>query len=113
MGYYIELPRQPSVYLSSDTIYTAAVDKVLKEYQPDIAVVASGSAQLDVLKPILMTVEDILTFVRHAPKKVIANHLEAVNHCPTTRNHLKTVLSKQGLEDKVWIPEDGEELKIA
>ena len=45
MGFYLELPNQPSVYLSSDTIYTEDVKKVLKEYRPDISVVAAGSAR--------------------------------------------------------------------
>ena len=81
MGFYIELPNQPSIYLSSDTIYTDDVDKVLKEYQPAISVVAAGSAQFDIFKPLLMTVEDVIRFTKNAPGKVIANHLEAVNGC--------------------------------
>ncbi|MCH2196569.1 MBL fold metallo-hydrolase [Kordia sp.] len=47
MGFYIELPNVPSIYISSDTIYIDAVDEALKKYQPEIAVVAAGSAQFD------------------------------------------------------------------
>jgi hypothetical protein len=107
MGFYIELPDQPSLYLSSDTIFTSAVNKVLTEYNPEISLVAAGSAQFDIFKPLLMTVEDIVKFIKNAPHKVIANHLEAVNHCPTTREQLKSVLDKEGLLDKTFIPEDG------
>lgn len=112
MGFYIQLPNQPSIYLSSDTIYTDAVDKVLKEYQPDLAVVACGTAQLDIFRPLLMTKEDILKFVQNAPKKVIVNHLEAVNHCPTSRKELKIALGEKGLLEKTFIPEDGESIEI-
>lgn len=112
MGYYIELPNEPSIYLSSDTIYTDKVGKVLKEYKPDISVVAAGSAQFDIFKPLLMTVEDILTFTRNAPGKVIANHMEAVNHCPTTRVSLRHKLQEQGLMEKTFIPEDGDWLEL-
>ncbi len=108
MGFYIELPNQPSIYLSADTIYTDAVDKVLKQYKPEISVVACGTAQLDVFKPLLMTMDDIIKFVKNSPKKVIANHLEAVNHCPTTRVALKEKLDDNGLLEKTFIPEDGE-----
>ena len=108
MGYYIELPNEPSIYLSSDTIYTDKVDKVLKEYKPAISVVAAGSAQFDIFKPLLMTVEDILKFTRNAPGKVIANHMEAVNHCPTTRVALRQKLTEQGLLEKTFVPEDGD-----
>jgi hypothetical protein len=34
--------------------------------------------------------------------------MEAVNHCPTTREQLRTALEQENLQDKVFIPEDGE-----
>lgn len=112
MGFYLELPNQPSIYLSSDTIYTESVDKVLKEYKPEVSVVAAGTAQFDIFKPLLMTVEDVIKFTRNAPGKVIANHMEAVNHCPTTRDELKKRLSDEGLIDKTYIPNDGDWIEI-
>jgi L-ascorbate metabolism protein UlaG (beta-lactamase superfamily) len=111
-GYYLRLPKEPSIYISGDTVYTPEVERVLVAWQPDIAVVASGSASLDVGGPILMTVPEILTFVQRAPDEVIANHLEALNHCPTTRRHLKQELERRGLSAKVSIPRDGETLTI-
>jgi len=110
MGFFIRLPGEPSLYLSSDTIYTQEVKNVLKQHQPDIAVVAAGSARLDLFKPLLMNVEDVIRFCHDAPGRVIANHLEAVNHCPTTRTGLKERLGKEGLGEKVAVPEDGESL---
>lgn len=112
MGFYIELPDEKTIYLSSDTIYTPDVDRVLREYKPDIGVVACGTAQLDIFKPLLMTMEDIIRFVRNTPSRVIANHLEAVNHCPTTRRGLREELIKQGLSEKTLIPEDGEVMEL-
>lgn len=112
MGYFIELPNNPSIYISADTIYTEAVDKVLKEFKPDLSVVASGTAQLDIGQPLLMRVADIVKFVQNSPKKVLANHLEALNHCPTTRKGLKEKLIKEGIEQKVFIPNDGEIIEI-
>ena len=55
-----------------------------------------------------MDMEDILKFVRNAPHQVIANHMEAVNHCPTTRQDLRNALKAKNLLEKVFIPEDGE-----
>lgn len=108
MGYFIQLPNEKSLYLSSDTIFTEDVRKVLTELKPDISVLACGSAQMDLFKPILMHMDDILKFFQTAPGKVIANHLEAVNHCPTSRIELKRQVESLGLTNKVWIPEDGE-----
>lgn len=108
MGFFIKLPNQPSIYISSDTIYTKEVNKVLTTYSPDISIVAAGSAQFDIFKPLLMTLEDVLKFIKNAPGNVIANHMEAVNHCPTTRVELREKIDNLGYTKKVLIPEDGE-----
>ncbi|WNJ20028.1 MBL fold metallo-hydrolase [Pontibacter sp. G13] len=108
MGFHIELPNEPSVYLSADTIYTDDVKRALTELKPDISVVAAGSAQFDIGQPLLMRVDDVIRFMQDAPGKVIANHLEAINHCPTTRAELRERVSNERLTDRVLIPEDGE-----
>lgn len=108
MGFHIELANEKSVYISSDTIFTEHVQKVLVEFKPEIAVVACGTARLDIGQPLLMRMNDILKFVALAPNQVFANHLEALNHCPTTRKELRKALSENDLWDKVSIPEDGE-----
>jgi len=59
-----------------------------------------------------MTLKDIVKFIQNSPGKVIANHLEALNHCPTTREGLKEELKKQNLLSKVFIPYDGETLQF-
>jgi len=112
MGFFVQLPNEKSIYLSSDTVYTNAVDKVLKQYKPDVSVVACGTAQLDFFKPLLMTMDDITKFVENSPGQVIANHLEAVNHCPTSRKELNLELTKLGLIEKTKIPNDGEVIEI-
>jgi len=109
-GFFLHLPEEPSIYISGDTVYTEDVERALTELKPDIAVMASGSARLDVGKPILMSLEELIAFARRAPGKVIANHLEALNHCPTTRIQLKEALEKKGLLSKTYVPEDGETL---
>lgn len=94
MGFYIKLTNEKTLYLSADRIYTDDVDKVLKQYKPEISVVAGGTAQLDVFQPLLTGLDNIVKFTKNAPGKVLANHLEAVNHCPTTRINLKEELEK-------------------
>lgn len=110
MGFYLALPDEPSLYISSDTIYTESVEKVLLQYKPDITVAACGLAQFDLFQKVLMTKEDIIKFVANSPGKVIANHLESINHCPMTRKELKELLERNKLVNKVLIPFDGEVL---
>ncbi len=109
-GYVLRLPDEPSIYISGDTVYTADVEQALKELKPDITVMASGTATLDISKPILMSIDELIEFVRIAPGKVVANHLEALNHCPTTRKQLKQELENNDLLFKVYIPNDGDVL---
>jgi len=111
-GYFLQLPDEPSIYISGDTVYTSAVERALRELKPDIAVVAAGSASLDVGGPILMPLEEILAFAQAAPAAVVANHLEALNHCPTTRDGLKQALEKEGVLSRTHVPEDGEILEF-
>ncbi|RUT69097.1 MBL fold metallo-hydrolase [Flavobacterium cupreum] len=108
MGFHIELQNEKSVYISSDTIFTEHVQKVLTELKPDIATVACGTARLDIGQPLLMRMDDILKFAVLAPGKVFANHLEALNHCPTTREALKQALIQNNLMSKTVVPNDGE-----
>lgn len=111
-GLFLTLPDEPSIYISGDTILTDDVKKALKEFNPDITVVAAGNASIDIGGDILMPMEEIIEFIQLSPSKVIANHLEALNHCPITREQLKKELIKQDLVEKVFIPEDGEVLEI-
>lgn len=108
MGFFIKLPDEPTIYLASDTILTEKVNSVLIDHKPNISVIPCGSAQLDSYQPILMKKEDIIRFVNINSGITICNHLEALNHCPTTRKALKETLKTKNLFDKVWIPEDGQ-----
>ncbi len=113
MGFHIQFDDKSSIYISSDTIYTNDIDRVFKELKPDLSVLAAGSAQFDLGGPLLMNHDDLIRFTINAPGKVYANHMESVNHCPTTRKKLKELLCANQLIEKVFIPGDGETFEIA
>jgi L-ascorbate metabolism protein UlaG (beta-lactamase superfamily) len=112
VGYLLRLPGEPSLYLSGDTILTDEVRAVLERERPDIAILHSGGAQLDIGSPILMTLEEQLEFVRLAPDRVIAVHQEALDHCGITRAELKDALREAGLLEQVDVPADGEAISV-
>jgi L-ascorbate metabolism protein UlaG (beta-lactamase superfamily) len=66
-GFYLSLPGEPSLYISGDTVFTDDVRRALTELKPDIAVVAAGSASLDAGGSILMTMKEIIDFIRLSP----------------------------------------------
>lgn len=112
VGFLVKFPGEPSLYVSGDTVLTEDVRRVLVEDRPDVAVVAAGRARLDIGQPLLMNEKDLLEFIDLAPGLVVANHLEALNHCPVTREGLRALLGDQGWTQKVLIPEDGECLRF-
>ncbi|MDD9301527.1 MAG: MBL fold metallo-hydrolase [Desulfobacter sp.] len=111
-GFYLELEKEPSMYISSDTVFTREVARALDEFKPDISVVAAGGASMDIGGPILMTLDEIVSFVQKAPGRVIANHMDALNHCPITRSKLIRCLTQKKLLKKTWIPGDGETIQV-
>jgi L-ascorbate metabolism protein UlaG (beta-lactamase superfamily) len=110
MGFVIEMANAPTLYISSDTIYSDDVHKVLTSYKPEVSVLAAGAAQLDIGAPLLMHQEDILTFLHNSPGKIYANHMEAINHCPVTRKHLQGWVDDSGMKESVFIPADGDSI---
>lgn len=112
-GYFIELPGEPKLYISGDTVMTQTVRHVLTDLRPDIAALNAGTATLDFGKPILMPIAEQLDFIRTAAGKVIAVHLDAFNHCLTTRDKLRHAVAEAGLSGKVMIPEDGELMELS
>lgn len=113
LGFFIELPGQPSLYIAGDTVLTPGVKEVLRDLKPDIAVVNAGTAVLDVGTPILMPLDELIEFINMAPGKVIAVHMDAFNHCITDRKKLRQKLFDVKLSQKVLIPEDGETLDFS
>ncbi len=110
VGYLIELPGEPSLYLSGDTVLTPAVETFVTHHRPDVSVVPAGGAKFDVGGEIIMGIDEVVALCRIAPGIVIANHLEALGHCPETRAGLAEAARGAGIGDRLRIPEDGEVL---
>lgn len=112
VGYVIELPNEPSVYICGDTVLTPAVAETITTLKPDIVVVPAGGARLDIGRPILMSADDVIRCIRLAPGRVVAIHMEAINHCPTTRHDIRQRADRAGLMHKLLIPDDGAVLQL-
>jgi hypothetical protein len=91
---------------------THTVRHVLNDLRPDISILIAGTATLDFGRPILMPIYEQREFIQAAPGKVIAVHLDAFNHCLTTRGILREAVLKEGLSDKVILPQDGELMEL-
>ncbi len=111
-GFVVQAEGSPSLYVAGDTIWCEEVEEALLAHRPDVVVVNAGAAQFLEGDPITMTAEDVVRVCRAAPEaRVIATHMEAINHCLLTRADLAEALEAQALSDRVGIPADGETLE--
>jgi L-ascorbate metabolism protein UlaG (beta-lactamase superfamily) len=112
-GFALQAETEPCLYLAGDTIWCAEVIAVLNQSQPDITIVNAGAAQFLTGGPITMTAEDVIQVCKANPGgKVIAVHMEAVNHCLLSRSELRSRIEGEGIMDRVFIPEDGEQMEF-
>lgn len=111
-GFVVRAEGSPGLYVAGDTIWCDEVEQALQTHSPEVVVVNAGAARFLEGDPITMTAEDVAQVCRSAPEaRVIAVHMEAINHCLLTRNELAEALDGQGLAGRVEIPADGETLE--
>ncbi|MBS1819357.1 MAG: MBL fold metallo-hydrolase [Acidobacteria bacterium] len=110
-GYVLKHAGSPTLYIAGDTIWCPEVADAIAAHAPDIIVVNAGEAQFLEGGPIIMGVDDVVQVCKAAPRaKVVAVHMEAVNHCVLSREGLRAGLERAGLAGRVAIPKDGEEI---
>jgi L-ascorbate metabolism protein UlaG (beta-lactamase superfamily) len=110
-GYVLRNDREPTLYLAGDTIWCKEVSDTIKHFQPDVIVANAGGARFLEGDPITMMPDDVIHVCRAAPNaKVIAVHMEAINHCLVTRADLAREVRKAGVQ--VEIPGDGELVRV-
>jgi len=113
-GFVLRHPADPTLYLAGDTIWYDAVAATLQREQPAVTIVNAGGARFLTGDPIIMDAEDVIALCRAAPEtRVVATHLEALNHCLLTRAELRAALDAAGMAGRVAIPADGEYLDFA
>jgi L-ascorbate metabolism protein UlaG (beta-lactamase superfamily) len=112
-GFFFSSPGQKSVYFAGDAIWTDAFEKALKALKPDVVVLNTGFAQVDGFGAIIMGKDDVKKVNKILPDAIIiAIHMEAINHCILTRKELGDYVANLGIATKVFIPLDGEVIKL-
>jgi L-ascorbate metabolism protein UlaG (beta-lactamase superfamily) len=112
-GFVLAAAGEPVLYVAGDTVWYEDVAEALDRHCPAAVVVNAGGARFLEGEPIVMTADDVVEVARHAPDaRVIAVHMEAVNHCLLTRADLHQRLHDEDLVDRVTVPEDGAEVPL-
>lgn len=114
MGVVFEASGHETVYVAGDTIWHPEVEQAIKTFKPNVIVLNTGNALVNGFKEsIIMGKEDTYRATEQAPDaKIIAVHMDAINHMSLTREQLAEYIKTKGIQDKVLIPLDGETLSF-
>jgi L-ascorbate metabolism protein UlaG (beta-lactamase superfamily) len=108
-GFVLRGPGEDPLYIAGDTIWCSEVQQAIQQFHPAAIVVNAGAARFLEGDPITMTAADVIAVCRAAPQaKVIAVHMEAINHCLLTRQELADEARNAGVGLQVVTPKDGE-----
>jgi L-ascorbate metabolism protein UlaG (beta-lactamase superfamily) len=111
-GYVLEHPAEPTVYIAGDTVLTDAVKECVTRLCPAVSIVPAGGALFDLGGEIIMDGTQALDLAALGNGVFVANHLEALDHCPTTRADLRRSAVERRLQSRFFVPEDGEVLSF-
>src|SRR5262249_37162074 len=108
-GFVLRAAGQVTVYIAGATIWCEEVQCALREHRPAVVVVNSGAAQFLEGDPVTMSSDDVIATCQAAPRsRIVAVHMEAINHCLLTRADLAFQLEAARVREQVEIPNDGE-----
>ncbi|MCG8581012.1 MAG: MBL fold metallo-hydrolase [Bacteroidales bacterium] len=110
-GFILKKDNYPTVYIVGDCIWGDEVEQAIKTNQPDIIITNSGGAVFMGQGRILMDEQETVKVAQMAPEAtVIAVHMEALDHCATTRDKVVAAAKENNLN--ILVPEDGEVIKL-
>jgi L-ascorbate metabolism protein UlaG (beta-lactamase superfamily) len=93
-GWTLSAGTESTLYLTGDTVFVDEVRDALSRHRPDVVVANAALA------------------AAASPARVVAVHMEAINHCRLERAELRERLRAEGLTDRVVVPEDGDVLSF-
>jgi L-ascorbate metabolism protein UlaG (beta-lactamase superfamily) len=115
-GFVLQAKNQPTVYIVGDAIWTEAIKANIKKFKPDYIIVNSGGALIKGFEnsPIIMDEAQTMELIAESGKAtVIAVHMDALDHCRTTRKSLSEKAAELNIgKDKLIIPQDGEVVNL-
>ncbi|WP_423798223.1 MBL fold metallo-hydrolase [Neobacillus sp. SAB-20_R2A] len=104
---------EKTLYVAGDTVWYDAVQEVIQTHKPEIIVVNAGDNQFFEGGSLVMGKDDVYEVYKAAPNaKIIAVHMEAVNHWALSREELKNFANEKGISSNILVPDDGESYSL-
>ncbi|HEY4551643.1 MAG TPA: MBL fold metallo-hydrolase [Bacillaceae bacterium] len=108
-GVIFKHQEEKTLYVAGDTVWYNAVQEVIDTHKPEIIVVNAGDNQFFEGGSLVMGKEDVYEVYKAAPHaKIMAVHMEAVNHWALSRDELRNFINEKGMASNVLVPNDGE-----
>ena len=113
-GFVLKAEGEPTVYWAGDTVWYDEVKNIISDHNPDIIITHSSGAKLGNSEPIVMDGAQTIELCKYAPdSKVIAIHMESLDHYKISRADLRSLAEREGIsQDRFMIPADGEFISI-
>jgi L-ascorbate metabolism protein UlaG (beta-lactamase superfamily) len=112
-GFVVSAPGEPTLYVAGDTVWCDEVAGAIAAHGPDVVVVNAGGARFVQGGTITMEAADVIATAEALPDgRVVATHMEAINHCLETRAELAAAVEAAGVAERVLIPGDGDSLQV-
>ncbi|PQA93176.1 MBL fold metallo-hydrolase [Chryseobacterium shigense] len=104
---------EKTLYIVGDSIWYEGIAAEIDKHRPQHIVVAGGAATFVMGDPIIMTSRDIMKVCEYIPEAtVLVTHLEAVSHSKEDRKFIQREMIKNGLQDRCFVLQDGEEYPL-
>ncbi|MFD2762494.1 MBL fold metallo-hydrolase [Lentibacillus juripiscarius] len=100
---------EKTLYVAGDTVWNDYVKQEIETHKPEVIVVNAGDNQFLKGGSLVMGKDDVYEVHKVATDaKIIASHMEAVNHWTLSREELKNFINEKGISSNVLVPDDGE-----
>ena len=116
-GYVLMTEGLPTVYIMGDCKWEPCILDAVEKYRPDYIVVNSGGAVFPEFSKIdgciIPDEQEVMAMLDTLPThiKLIAVHMDAIDHCQTTRGILRNEARHHGADmSRLIVPEDGESI---
>lgn len=114
-GFILQAAGEPTVYWVGDSVWYDDIAAAIDQWQPDVIVTHSGGAVWGSQRElIIMDAAQTAAVCQYAPRStVIATHLEALDHCLTSRAELRQAADSAGISPaQLLIPANGEMVEV-
>ncbi|KAB8130737.1 MBL fold metallo-hydrolase [Gracilibacillus oryzae] len=104
---------EKTLYVAGDTVWYDGVQQEIAKHNPEVIIVNAGDNQFVQGGSLVMSTEDVKEVHNAAPDaKIIAVHMEAVNHWTLSKAELKSFIEENGFASSVEVAENGESFKF-